>query len=40
VAAVVFSKRKPIAMGDEGSGAGSGKAGDGTTDQEHERVNA
>jgi len=40
VAAVVFSKRKPIAMGDEGSGVESGKAGDGTPDQEPERVNA
>jgi len=40
VAAVAFSKRKPIAMGDEGSGSESGKAGNGTTDQEHERVNA
>ncbi|BCB86435.1 sodium-translocating pyrophosphatase [Phytohabitans suffuscus] len=39
VAAVAFTKRKPIAMG-EGSDSGSGKAGDGTPDQEPERVNA
>ncbi|BCB81098.1 sodium-translocating pyrophosphatase [Phytohabitans flavus] len=40
VAAVAFSKRKPIAMNEAGSGAAPGKAGDGTPDQEHERVNA
>lgn len=39
VAAVAFSKRKPIAMG-EGSGAESGKADDGAPEQEQERVNA
>ena len=38
-AAVVFSKRKPIAMGDDAAGVGSGKAGDGAPDQEPERVN-
>jgi K(+)-stimulated pyrophosphate-energized sodium pump len=40
VASVAFSKRKPIAMGEAGSGAESGKAGDGAPDEEPERVNA
>ncbi|MCW6006612.1 sodium-translocating pyrophosphatase [Micromonospora sp. CPCC 205371] len=39
VAAVIFSKRKPIAMGD-GPGPDSGKAGSGSPDHEPETVNA
>jgi K(+)-stimulated pyrophosphate-energized sodium pump len=40
VAAVIFSKRKPIAMGDGPSGDDSGKAGSGAPDHEPETVNA
>ncbi|MDQ7910524.1 sodium-translocating pyrophosphatase [Phytohabitans sp. ZYX-F-186] len=40
VAAVAFSKRKPVAMGDQGAGGEAGKAGKGAPDAEQERVNA
>ncbi|MEJ3749750.1 sodium-translocating pyrophosphatase [Actinomycetes bacterium KLBMP 9797] len=40
VAAVAFSKRKPIAVSADESGTGSGKAGSGTAEHEPEAVNA